>query len=626
MTLGKQEAAKIKRRIDVARRYAKDRWLADYDRAMDLYEGEHYADIDQPKDYERLIVNILKPAVETQLAAVGFRYPSFYVQPETPDSQPAVAPSRDALSYAWRKAKAQEQSVHCLRDRLTCGLALQMTWWLFTTTNVEGEEESRTFGARGDVEGEEPDPTPNPVDLETSEPVEEERVGDDRVWTKRLCPKEFWIDPECGRDLEEAIFCGWTEMRPLDEVKRDPKLGNTRKLKGSSKNLKGWLPDEWAKRPEQELPDDLKRVELYHYLEKRRRLHVIMSDESETPHLVERWSWDHERYPFRAMQAPGTADRFFPVPPMIEAQHPQGEVNLCRSVLATHVRQSSPKLQYNGRLTDRQTRQIEKGRSLTVVELDGEAEIRPVPLPPVQPEIFASEQAARSDTQWILGLSPYQTQDAPTKRTTIPEAQAIQTQGNLRGEWLRQEFEEHCSGVAQDMLALLQQNATKTRSLPIYDDRGQVAAFRDYSAEEIRGELTVKVHVSSTTAPSPERALQDLGFLFQTLNATPEAILNGEQVGLHLKSLLRDLLADDPRIKDINRIIPEEGPASMPQAQNAMEAPPGGPMGAAVAGPLPPQPPGLPPGQPDTGGQGGLDLPSLLAMLSNGNTGSGPLP
>ncbi len=632
MTLGKQEAARIKRRITVARRYAKDRWHTEHDRAVALYEGAHYDDPEAKRDYERLVVNILKPAVETQLSAVGFRYPSFYVEPENRDSQEAVAPSRDALSYEWRKAGAQAQSVDCLRDRLTVGLGIQMTWWLFTTTNALGEEETRTYGERGDVPAEPGASSEEPPAPEAEEPpmgaaVALERVGEDRVWTRRLCPKEFWVDPECGRDLEEATFCGWTEMRPLDEVKRDPKLGNTRKLKGSSDNLKAWLPDEYQTMNEHELPEDLMRVKLYHYLEKRRRLHVIMSDESETPHLVERWSWKHSRYPFRIMRAPILADRFFPVPPMCEAQHPQGEVNLCRSVLATHVRQSAPKLQYTGRLTDRQTRQIESGRSLTLVELDTEEKIQPIALPPVQPEIYTSEAAARQDTQWILGLSPYQAMDSPSKRTSIPESQAIQTQGNLRGEWLRQEYEEHCSGVAADVLALLQQNAIKTRSLPIYDDRGQVAAFRDYSAEEIRGEFTVKVHVGSTSAPGSEKALQDLAFLMQALTNATKAIMEGEQVGMNLKLLLRDLLADHPSIKDINRIIPEDAGQPNPLEETPGGAAlPGAPIGAAAPGPLPLTLAGqeMPPANADTGSPGALSLQNLMAML--GNTGQSPLP
>lgn len=616
MRLSAKEAKDVKRRIDVARKFAKRQYHAEYDMAYRLYDDQHYEDQDQEREYERLIVNYLMPAVETQLSGIAFREPDFHVAPQNQRSAPAVKTARAALSYEWKEARVQHEAVNALRDLLVAGLGIQLTAWLFETESAEGAQETISFGARPEVLGEEPDPTPNPAESGRAAPVAEEQVREDRIYTSRICPKEFWIDPECGWDVERARYLGWDELRSLEEVKHDPKLKGTRNLKGKADNLKAWLPDdleENARGDGEGLPEDLLRVRLHHYWEKKRRLHVITSEESESPHLVESFPHDYHRYPVRVMRVPGCPDQFFPRPPMLRVRHPQGEINLCRSVLAMHVRQSSPKMQYAGRLGDRQVRQIEEARALTVVELEDERLIQPIQMPPVQPEIFSSEAKALADIQWILGLSPYEAMQEPTKRLTQDEARTIDQKGSLRQESLRTLFEEHCSGIATDLLNLLQQNAVKTRELPIYDDGGNVAEFLDYTKDEIQGNFTLSVYVGSTEPPSRKQKTEDMAFTFQAMTNIITAIVEGAQIGLNLKPMLRDFLATRPEIRNVSEIVPDDGGMMAPLPGAGLAPGEGAPMTESN---------GAPPGMPDTGA--GLDLETLIRMLSAGNTGASP--
>src|SRR5207253_3776252 len=93
------------------------------------------------------------------------------------------------------------------------------------------------------------------------------------------------------------------------------------------------------------IPADVKRVKLYHYYEKARRLHVVMCDEHDKPLMEESWSWQWDRYPFRVRQNVGDTDQFWGIPGPLLIEHQQKELNEARSQLSDHRRRFVPKFQ-----------------------------------------------------------------------------------------------------------------------------------------------------------------------------------------------------------------------------------------------------------------------------------------
>lgn len=602
MNLSSKQAADIVRRIKLSLRHARQTYHDDYDSAAKLYRGEHYADMARQRDYERIVVNYLYALVETKVAAQHFAYPEFTLKPGRAADRPQAETAKAALTWIWRTGRAQEEAKRCLRDKEIGGLGIMTTGWLVVTGDANNKPALPTLfeGARPPVEGEAPDPTPNLLPGEPPGPVATGPLREDRPYQRRLPPKDFWVAPETNAELADALWCGYTERLPLDVVKKHPRYEGTRDLQGTAENFTD-LSEELRDKKE-EAPTDLRRVALHHYYEKARRLHLVWTEEREKPLLVEAWPHPYDRYPFNVLRSPDDEDRFYPRPPLLLVEHPQRELNQARTLLAVHQRQSNRKLQFAGRLTDANIRQLRSSHVLGIVQLEGPNLITEVPHAPIQPEIFKTEEAARADIQFLAALSEYEAFSPPTKRTTTAEAQLIAGAGGARATAARTDYEHFLANVAKDTLALMQQYSVATRSFGIFSRDGSVVDFGDYTRAEIAGDFILEVYVGSTTAPNRQTVMDQLAFFMQSLPALVQGIQAGDAIGMNFRPLVAQMFSALPEIRDVEAILTPNpaGPPGMPQGMLG----PG--MGQAPQNALP----GM------NGGQPGADPQTLVALLA----------
>lgn len=601
------------RRIESAVGYAKKTYHKELIRAIELYEGKHYTGKKQPKRTEMIVVNKLKPAVEIQVAQISFNYPEFYLVPESADFEAAEPIAKDALTYEWRRHRMQAETKRCLRDCLIGGLGIGFTGWTFTTRDRKGTEERHSEGLRPPVLGEPQDTTPHtaygeaPGDEE--EPVYPLAICEDDPFVRRIPPLDWWTDPETDAVYANAAFLGYTERVPLLRLKADPRLSGVGKLKGSpgeddptdGADLREGDPDF----DRDSYPKDLLRVTIHHYWEERRQIHVVVAEETKEPLLVEAWPHEHGSYPFGVMRVAGWEDRAYPRPPLLEVEHSQLEINQSRSLLAMQQRAATPKYQTSVRLTEANRAQVRSDKTMGLIELEEPGTIEPLRQPGIPQEIFASDQSANSDIRFGMGLDEYAAGQAPGKRVTEGEVQAITQSQGARAQMTRQDYEIFVSELAGQVLSLLQQNSVKTRSLPIFDPAtGAVADFRDYSPEEIRGEFLVSVYAGSTQAPNRQGELQELAFLFQSMPNLVQGLQGLLQVGIDARDAVVQALKQIPALRNI---------------KTQPTAPPGLPMGAPGMPGAQGQPM-LPPGGGDAGGTLSPDI--LAQILGTPDTGS----
>jgi hypothetical protein len=537
----------------------------------------------QPSERSRVVVNYTLNAIETKVNSVAFRYPQFFLKPKTREGQGYEDVAKAAIECEWRKAGIQSEMRRAWKDKEIYGLGVVYTGWLFTT-----ETGKRMESGRPPIWEEQmmmPDQTPNPTD--NWQPETQQVVRDDRFLAKRINPRHFFVSPEAGPDLECAEFCGYCEVRPLEEVKADSRLKNTRQLKGSMTNLQAFFDKDMVKEyiendPDEpdKAPDDVKRVKLYHYYEKKRRIHVVMCDEHEKPLLVEKWTWEHDRYPFRVKQNPTDNDCFWGIPSPLLIEHQQRELNEARSQLSDHRRRFLPKFQApQGILSSKAKNALKSADAGEVVEHTSSepAPVHPIEMPTIQPEVYATEQMVSTDIQTVLAINPYQMGRAPSKRTPTAEVEAIQSQGAPRAENDRQMFEEWCAEIAEDCLAWLKMYSVRTRQLPIYDTDGNVQSFIDFTREQIAGEYDIEVYVGSTTPPNDAARLEAIGFFLQSLNPLIQLAMPAAQIGMNLVPLIRQLLKSLPDIRNIDEILPMPPPQAAPGVDPILMA--GGAMG-----------------------------------------------
>jgi hypothetical protein len=536
--------------------------------------------------------------VEIQVAQISFNYPEFYLVPESADFEAAEPIAKDALTYEWRRHKMQAVTKRCLRDCLIGGLGIGFTGWVFTTRDKKGAEDRHSEGLRPEVLGEQPDTTPHdpyqePGARSQEPPVYPLAICEDDPFVRRIPPLDWWTDPETDAVVANAGYLGYTERVPLLRLKADPRLSGVGKLKGSpgeedptdSAGLRENDPDF----DRDSYPKDLLRVTIHHYWEERRQIHVVVAEETKEPLLVEAWPHEHDGYPFGVMRVSGWEDRPYPRPPLLEVEHSQLEINQSRSLLAMQQRAATPKYQTSVRLTEANRAQVRSDKTMGLVEFEEPGTIEPIRHPGIPPEIFASDQSANSDIRFGMGLDEYAAGQAPGKRVTEGEVQAITQSQGARAQMTRQDYEIFVSELAGHVLSLLQQNSVKTRSLPIFDPAtGAVADFRDYSPEEIKGEFLVSVYAGSTQAPNRQGELQELAFLFQSMPNLVQGLQGLLQVGIDARDAVVQALKQIPALRNIKTqpLVPPGLPAGapgMPGAQQPMLPPGGGDAGSGLS-------------------------------------------
>lgn len=602
-----RDAKVIYDRIDRARRYTEKEVHPNLKRARELYAGQHWPGQHQRSDMARIVCNILYPAVETKVSNLAFNYPDFTLKPLNREGSAHSDVARHVIAYDWRQMDAQDEAKRALRDRETYGVGLAYVYWLFETEPIEGEAGVTVEGGRPAEAMEPTDTTPDPVlpDPLMMDPMF--RVRTDRPAVKRLSPFSFFVSPECDAKLENAEYCGYCELRPLDEVKADKRFKNTKNLKGEAKGLKPYLDDDTRQLDEGAMPSDCKRVKLFHYFEKKRKLYAVYCDEHTKPLLADEWTWAGDWYPFVVNRNPDDEDCFWPCPPLLRVEHQQHEVNEARTQHSEWRAQAVPKFQTRTTLEDQARQKFGSRRAGELIENVGEP-IENLPVPPINPEVLQAGQMAMQDLQYGLGLNAYEVANVPTKRMTAPESEAVRLSGGSRAVADRQAFEMFCSELARRVLALEQQYSVRSRELPIFGQDEQPVDFRDFTKEEIAGQFLVEVAVGSTTAPKTEDVLEGVGFLMQSLPPFIQSMQAGQMVGLDLRETLAELIrAALPDARNLQATLLKQISQPMPPPMMAQPA--------QMAGP-PPEAEGVMPEEAGGGLAANPEDEALLAMLA----------
>jgi hypothetical protein len=611
--LRRGEAKAIRERLRCSQRYYEAEFKSNAERCRNLYQGYHWPRKRKTTSHSP-VINYSKYIVDTQVSALAHKGGEVILKPESPLGMENEDRSRRAANWGYRKSEARRETKRALKDCRVYGYGIVSINWDFETKTAPAYE------GRPPVEGEPPDAEDVLSAIESGKPLPQPVPGPeitkDYPCVRRLDPRQFRISPEADWVLDNAPYCGYVEIRPLDEVKADPRFreGVTKKLKGSPKSLKSLLSTEDQTKEDDALPSDVKRVELHHYFEKRRQIHVVFADEEPTPVLVEAWYWKSGRYPFRALFDPSLEDDFYmSIPPLMQWEHMQREINESRGQLATHRRRYNR--MYIGRgsaISAKFEKDLAAGEDATLLKTEHQdlnQVVRAMETAPLQAEVYESYQGATQDMMTLSGTNAYESGRPPTKRTTKTETEAILGAGGALKQEMGQRYEEFCAGVAEDVFDLMQQYSLRTMQLPIYSEQDQLEGFEPVSKEEIQGDYQFEIAVGSTEIKDKAARFDELGYMAQ-------ALLPFFQMGVaDPKPFVEQLLNQIPELKDIHSIM--QPPPMLP----GMGMPPpggeAGPAGPPGAGPPGPPLPGLQPpnGAPAPGGAMPPELQALLAGL-----------
>lgn len=610
LTLGETQV--IKRRLSLAKEYSRKEFADDAKQSLRLWKGQHERLPSQQRSDPLMTVNYTLPTVETKVAHTAWGYPDFYAEALTPD---AVEPSKVALAalkYWWQEIGIQEKSQYCVWDKEVYSFGIMYVGWLITTTefqsitgfDTESGDPSLTQGT---------DPISDPV-------IEQANIIQNRPYVCRIDPRQWFIDPQCGRDIDDSKYCGYWEIWSLEDLKHDKRFKNTKQIKGSSKGLKEYLDPSYHSKLEEELPNDVKTVKVYHYFEKKRRLHVCMCDDHDKALLEERWDWVYDRYPFRVLHGPCAPSDWYGVSTPSLIEDPQMEINETRSQLSKHRRRANRKLWTTaGNLNPYAEKALRSAEDLAVIYTSTPAPINVIPPITIQEEVYRADGLAKTDINSMTGVSSYETATQPTFRKTNDEANFIAAGGSARTQADAVAYERFLEGIARDIIDLLMQYPTQTRQLPIYDQGTNAQTWVNFDRSYIQGDYNLRIYAGSTQPDNNSDKVKNISFLLQSL--APFMGLNGAPALVDPKPLLSQLLQAVPYIKNANQILaappPPQPMGGQPGAPG--QPPPGNPVasqpGPGSIGPgNPPGPPSAPVGPPGPGGP--PELGQIMQILS----------
>jgi hypothetical protein len=601
------EVKVCKRRMDVAEKYYENVFRPWYDECQKLLNGEHYVD----NEDHQVVINIYPHVVETQTHAVTFNHPEHIIQAEDPIGQQNVEMAEKVVKYDYRKSHAHREARRAFKESRMYNFGVVMDGWAFET------DEACYYDERLPVEGEMPDPDEVLEAVASGKPppppIPKAKVRRDEVYVRRIDPCSWRVSPESTWVIDDMQYCGYVEYCEVSEVKANPRYKNTRQLKGSTKNLEGYFDQKKDSQGKDiPVPDDLKRVKLIHYYEKRRKLHLVFCDEHDQALCVQKWSWQHDRYPFRLVfTEPGEA-QFYVIPPMLQIKHMQQELNHFHTMLAIHIRRFNRHyVARAGAFTEANKKKLKSGVDGTIVETQDNPSGALVPVIDAQisPDVYNYEQKVMSYLSLLSGIDQYEMGRAPTKRMTQEEVGQVAGAGGARAKRAAAAFEELCAGIAEDIISWNQQFAVRARKLPVVQG-DQIVDWQNWTMDEIQGEFAFEVYVGSTEIKNKQGQVEQLGFLLQALQPYVQMVDPATgQPELNMKPMFRQLLALIPELKDVTAIVgPDQpapvspaGPGALPggggdQSAMAMLAAQGGPP-QPMLGPGGMEPPmGIPPG------------------------------
>jgi hypothetical protein len=593
-SLSEREAKKLKARLRISERYREREFKSHYETSLRLYKGKHWPERSDGAsgDESRVIVNMVYPMVQTKVSTIGFRYPEFTLTPLNLQSSEKARLATAAMRYEWKISRTQREVCRALHDKEIFGVGVVQTGWEFRTKSGVNRKDGReeTAGELGE-----------PLDFEAmaravseegapSAETPEEEVIVDQFYCKRISPWNFLVDPEGDWVLDNHEYVAYCEMVPLTELRKDPRLKNTRELKGNSKGHHSFLDQEYQGKDEQHHPTDIKRVKVYHYYEKKRQLYAMFTDEHDKPLLVERWSWEHGRYPFRVIHSPKLQDCWYDQTPVELIQSQQEEINVTRTMLRNHMRRFTRKFSCARGMLDRNAKQqLKSAIDGGIVEHNGGPEakvIMPIDHAPIPAEVYKSDEWAIRDIRYATGLDEYDLSSVGKTRRTAQEVAQIRQAGGSRAQADAQTFEMFCAEVGEDLLDLMMQFATKIQEIPIYGPNDNIAEWSNFSSDDIKGEYLVDVYVGSTQPKNRIEMQQQYIGLLQIL--APILPQPNPSTGLpygNVQALIKGLLQQFPDIHNIDEILTPDQPPMMPpmgldgmQPMPPMEGPPqGGP-------------------------------------------------
>lgn len=503
-------------------------------RAWDYYKGNQWAksdgwDIAGYKD--KTVDNVIFSNIRAIVPRLNFKNPKIFTRPKQKpfrtkegmfDTLAASVYIELVLNYYYKVLGIKREARKCLYDALLSPWGIMELGYTLKTQKIQ----------KGEL-------------LEINELIEE-----DSPFCVRRDPQDFRVDPECtDSNLNDCRWIGLRWVKPLEDVKKDPRYSNTSNLKANFR-VKTAFDSPTGGMKVDDISEDQTlwgRVEGWTIWDrKEHRIMDIVKDHERFLRNEEEWPLEFDGFPVETLYFNENATDIYPVPDTWLCLDMQDELNRIGSLQLDHIRRISQR-RYIGRenaFSEEELRKLTHGGDGTVAlsSMDPETSLVPLTDATISQDIYMVRNGLKQTIQQMMGVTAAETLTATKFESATEPALIEQAAQTIRGDQ-QQIFENFLVRVIEKLAKIVQQTADRIE-IPLTHDQINDEDIKEFlqnkmvkvagvegaivlqpwleiGKNDIQGEYIYDLEVGSTMPVNEQVVRQDAVTLYQLLEKNP---------------------------------------------------------------------------------------------------------
>lgn len=506
----------IANRIKRGQKYFDAENLKSYEKFRNYLKIQHYSKDKANED--RISVAMIHSLIRTKAPAIYLRNPKYLVTPKrslTPDNVEQtlnnLENAKAAMDYIPNEIGMRAEMKIARLDYLAFGRAVVKVGFEFEMEESQGKKGIVAQGVDKikDLVGASHD---NPAD-------DEVKILMDRFFVKRVSYPTggFIYDPESTTGLRGARWCAEEIVRPLQDVKNDKYLENTKDLKSNCQ-----LENSTA---EGDQKTDEDRLKYYIYWQKNRfdlvdKFFIVVPDQNITM-KEDSNPYEHGDWPYEDCDNYVIPDYLFPVGDIKPIMSQQEELDKSESLLFTHMKTFKQKYKAKrGSLKPKDKTALSTPEN-NLVEVDELSDLAALENPAVNNTIPLATSTIKDDLTKISGINDYMMASMPSGKTTLGEAQLVSQGSRQRHDESLQDMEDFLKRIGRKLFQVVQQYSTDEMMVRITGDGSKMTDWKVMTPEMIQGEFEVDVEPYSTTPIDEYQQKNEAMMFYKMISSDP---------------------------------------------------------------------------------------------------------
>lgn len=502
---------------------------------INWYEGfqsPEFSDNDVSMDFDWVIFNLIKDAIDILVPSVYFRNPKVFLTPRRPQDLERRQINETIMNYEIQRMKLKIQMKRAVKDAFLTN---------FGCIKHGFDSEFRINDrSKGD--------NPNPENL---------LIDNGSIWNLRVSPFDFHIDPSANyTDLTDARYVVHSTDRFLDDIKKDNWFENTSglsatKLQRAESEGRDELTDEFKSSAIN--LEHREMIRINEFWDRKVEKVFVFADGHDKILKKMPWPWKLGGFPFTILSFLYTPDKLYPRTDVENSLDVQDAMNQHISQIMAHGRRSLPRIGVKKKVKREIVAKLEEPYIDSVIHGLEEGDVFPIPRATTSPDVDKFIGLARDMMNISMKVNELQRGNSPKGVRTATAAGIIQQNTQITSSEKVDVVQDFFGEITEKNLKLIHQTYTLKKIVPITGDIPGVFSFREYTAKEIEGQFDVEIDPYSAVPRDPQTERQNVIALVNLL-AHPMFAQN-QQVQVNLLELAKMLL-DRFDIKNVDKILP----------------------------------------------------------------------